>query len=117
MSSSGTVTATANLGIYSNSACTTPWSSLAWGTLTPGTTTTQAIYIKNIGNSLSLTLNMTTSNWNPTTANGPITLTWNRENTRLTPGQSVAANLTLTVSSNITDVTNFSVQINITGAN
>jgi len=92
-------------------------SSINWGTLTPGTPITQTIYVKNTGSGLSLALSMGTSSWTPAGANGPITLTWNQEGTRLQPGQSVAATLTLTVSSTIADVTNFSVQINITGTN
>ena len=113
----GKVTGSADLGVYSNSACTTPLSSINWGNLTAGGKITQTIYIKNTSNSLALTLRMGTSNWTPTSANGPITLTWNQEGKRLQPGQSVAATLTLTVSSNIADVTNFSVQISITGTN
>ena len=116
LSSSGsvTVTSTASLGIYSDSACTTPLTSISWGSLTPGGTTTQTIYIKNTG-TVSLTLSMATSNWSPTSANGPITITWNKAGTVLSSGQSTSAVLTLTVSSGITDITSFSVQISITG--
>jgi hypothetical protein len=75
------------------------------------------VYLKNTSSGLSLALNMTASNWTPASANGPITLTWNQEGTRLQPGQSVAATLTLAVSSTIVDVTNFNVQISIFGTN
>jgi len=92
-------------------------SSINWGTLTPGTNITQTIYVKNTGVGLSLALSMGTSSWTPAGANGPMTLTWNQENTRLNPNQSVAAVLTLSVSSTIADVTTFSVQINLTGTN
>jgi hypothetical protein len=117
VSSTGAVSTSANLGVYSDSACTTSLGSVSWGTLTPGGTITKTIYVKNTGSGLSLTLNMTTSSWSPASANGPITITWNREGTRLTPGQSTTATLTLTVSSSIVDITNFSVKINITGTN
>lgn len=116
MPTSGTVNVSANLGVDSDSACTIPVTSINWGTLNPGGNTAQTVYIKNTGSGLSLALNMTTSNWS-TGANGQITLTWNQENTRLNPGQSVAAILTLNVSPTIADVTNFSVQITITGTN
>ncbi len=105
------------MGVYSNSACTTPLTTINWGNLTAGATINQTIYIKNIGSGLSLALSMGTTSWTPASANGPITLTWNQEGTRLNPNQSVAATLTLTVSSGINDVTNFSVQINIAGTN
>jgi len=117
MSSSGSVTTSAGLGVYSNSACTTSLSSINWGTLTAGGTTTQTIYVKNISSGLSLTLNMTTSSWSPASANGPITITWNQQSTDLQPGASVAAILTLTVSSSIVDITDFSVNIMIGGTN
>jgi len=105
------------LGVFSNSACTTPLTSINWGSLTVGGNKTQTIYIKNTSSGLALTLSMATSNLNPAGANGPITLTCNLGGTRLQPGQSVAATITLTLSSAVVDVTNFSVQINITGTN
>ena len=60
---------------------------------------------------------MTTLNWSPANANGPITLTWNQEGTKLQPGASVPAILTLSVSSSIIDITSFSIQINVIGTN
>ena len=115
LSTTGEVNVSANLGVYSNSECTTQINTISWGTLEPGGSTTQTIYIKNTGSGVSLSLSMTTTNWNPASANGPITITWNRENTILSPGQSTSATITLTVSPSISDVTNFSVQISITG--
>jgi hypothetical protein len=111
------VSTSAGLAVYSNSACTTSLSSINWGTLTAGGTTTQTIYVKNTSSGLSLTLNMTTSSWSPASANGPIAIKWNQQSTVLQPGASVAAVLTLTVSSSISGVTSFSVNINIGGTN
>jgi len=115
--SNGAVTTSANCGLYSDSACTTPLSSIDWGVLTAGGTVTQTIYVKNTGSGLPLTLNMTTTNWSPASANGPITVTWDQEGTILSPGQSIAATLTLAVSSSEIGLTNFGVQISITGTN
>ena len=117
LSSTGTVTTSAGLGVYSNSGCTTPLSSINWGTLTIGETANQTIYVKNTSTGLSLTLNMATSSWSPASASGYITITWNQQSTDLQPGASVTAVLTLTVSSSIVDVTNFNVNINIGGTN
>jgi len=117
LASSGTVSTSANLAVYADSGCTQPLSSISWGTLTPGGAITQTIYLKNTSNGLSLTLSMTTNSWSPTSANGPITITWDQEGTILQPAQSVAATLTLTVSSSISDITGFSVNISITGTN
>jgi len=113
VSSSGTVTAI-NVGVYSDSGCTQALTSIDWGTLEPGDTTTKTIYVKNTGNS-QITLSMTTTGWSPSGANGPITVTWNRGGTTLSAGQSTAATLTLSVSSEITGITSFSVNIVITG--
>jgi hypothetical protein len=113
VSSSGTVTAV-NVGVYSDSACTQTLTSINWGTIAPGGSVTSTIYVKNTGN-VQITLSMTKTNWNPPGADGPITLTWNKEATTLSAGASTAATLTLTVSSSISGITTFSVNIVITG--
>ena len=110
----GTVSAF-NVGVYTNSACTSNCTSISVGTITPGNSNTYTVYVKNTGN-VPMTLSLTTSGWNPTAANGPITLTWNREDYRLAAGTSVSATLTLTVSSSIsTSITAFSFNAAITG--
>ncbi|MCW4047988.1 MAG: hypothetical protein NWE99_10610 [Candidatus Bathyarchaeota archaeon] len=112
--SSGTITAV-NVGVYTDSACTTNCTSISWGTIAPGNTTTRTVYVKNTGN-VPVTLSMATSGWNPTAANGPITLSWNCTGTVLNAGQVAAATLTLSVSSSISSsITSFSFNIAITG--
>jgi hypothetical protein len=113
VSSSGTITAV-NVGVYSDSSCTQTLTSIDWGTISPGGSVTTTIYVKNTGNA-PITLSMTKTNWNPASADGPITLTWNRENAVLSVGQSTAATLTLSVSYSISGITTFSVNIVITG--
>jgi hypothetical protein len=114
VSSSGTVTAI-NVGVYSNSACTQTLTSIDWGSVSPGGFVIKIIYVKNTGNA-QITLSMTTANWSPSGANGPITLTWNRESTTLYPGQSTDATVTLSVSSSVSGITSFSVNVVITGS-
>jgi hypothetical protein len=112
--SNGTVTAV-NVGVYSDSACTQNLTSIDWGTIAPGNLSTRTIYVKNTG-TVPMTLNMTTTGWNPTNANGPIALSWNRESYALNANQSISAVLTLTVSSSInSSITTFNVNIVITG--
>ena len=113
VSSSGTVTAI-NVGVYSDSACTQTVTSIDWGTISPGNSATRTVYVKNTGNA-QITLSMTKANWNPAGADGPITLTWNRESTTLSVGASTSALFTLSVSSGISGITAFSVNIVITG--
>ncbi len=115
LTTNGSINVTPNLGLYSDSACTISLSTLDWGAITAGNSITKTVYVKNTGTGTSLTLSLSTSNWTPTAANGPLTISWDNEGTRLTPGQSTAATITLASSSSIVDVTTFSVQILISG--
>jgi len=112
--SAGTVSTSPNIGVYSNSACTSNLTSIPWGSLASGGSTTQTIYVKNTGTG-TLTLGLSATNWSPAQASTYITVSWDKQGTQLTAGQSIQATVTLTVSSNITGITNFSNTISITG--
>ena len=113
--SNGTVLSTINVGVYNDQVCAQNCTSINWSTIAPGSSTTKTFYVKNTG-TLPMTLNMATSGWNPSNANGPITLGWNREGTVLNASQSINATLTLTVSPTIdSSITDFSFNITITG--
>ena len=113
VSSGGTITAV-NVGVYTDSACTQNCTSIDWGTLAPGASTTRTIYVKNTG-TIPVTLSMTATSWVPSNANTYLTLTWNRESYVLAAGSSVSATLTLTASSSAGSITTFSFNIIITG--
>ena len=113
MSSSGVVTSP-NIGLYSDSSCTTNMTSINWGSVAAGGTVTQTVYVKNTGTG-TMSLGLAVSNWLPSGASTYITISWNKQGTQLSAGQSVAATLTLTVSSNITGITTFSNTITISG--
>lgn len=102
------------MGVYSDSACTQTLTSIAWGTVAPGGSTSRTIYVKNTG-TVQMTLSMTKASWNPAGANGPITITWDKESSNVVPGAVATATLTLTVSSSISGITNYSVDITIAG--
>ena len=110
---SGTINAV-NLGVYSYSACTQTVTSLNVGTLNPGGTGTQTVYVKNTGN-VAETLTMTTGNWVPSGAGSSLTLSWNRQSTVLAAGASIQATLTLTAASNTGTITTFSCDVTLTG--
>lgn len=115
MPSNGTVMSSVNVSVYNDQACTQNCTSINWGSLAPGSSTSKTIYVKNTG-TLPMALNMTTIGWNPSEANGPIALSWNRNGAVLNASQSISATLTLTVSSSInSSITNFSFNITITG--
>ena len=106
--------AKAKLEVYSNSLCTQKITSINWGKIAPESSISKTVYVKNLGTT-PLMLTMSKTNWNPTTANDSITLTWNRESTILAPNQIISANFTLGVSSSISGITSFSMNIIITG--
>jgi hypothetical protein len=109
----GTINAV-NLGVFSDSACSQTTTALNVGTISPGGTATQTIYIKNIGN-IPETLTMTTNNWTPSSASSLLTLTWNRQNTVLNATQSIQATLTLTAAANTGSLSTFSCDVTISG--
>jgi len=114
-----TISNTGNLkaigvGVYLDSSCTNPVSSIDWEVLDPGAKVNRTIYVRNEGN-VAVTLSMTTGNWNPSSASSYITLTWNREGYVLSTESVVKAVLTLSVSSSISAITSFSFDIIISG--
>ena len=111
--STGTVS-TVNVGVYSDSSCTQQLTSISWGSVAPGSSAARTVYVKNTGTN-QITLTMTKANWNPISANGPITITWDKESTTLTANQIATATLTLSVSSSISLITTFNVDVVITG--
>jgi len=111
--SSGNIAAI-NVGLFIDYACTQRLESIDWGDIAPGESVTKAIYLKNTGNT-EISLSMTADNWNPSIANGPISLTWNKEGSLLNPGGVTSATLTLTTDEDISGITNFSVSILIIG--
>ncbi len=103
-----------NVGVYQDSACTQSLSAINWGTLAPGTSANRTIYVKNTGNA-ALTLNMTATAWNPSTASSFITLTWDRQNSQLAAGNIVSALLILSVSAGVNGFTDFNCTTIISG--
>jgi hypothetical protein len=116
LSSAGSIQiqTSAEIGVYSNPQCTTPLTSLSWGTLEPGGSQTRDCYIKNEGDT-ALTLSLETSNWNPTEAASHLTLNWNYNENPVDPDAVVHVTFTLSVSPNIQGITSFSFDINIVG--
>jgi len=112
-SSSGSITSM-NIKIYSDSECNDPCSNIDWGILTPGNSTTYTIYLKNSGNK-PIILSLISDNWIPINANNYLSLIWDKENSKLDPGQTTLALLTLTSELNMNSITNFDFNIIING--
>jgi hypothetical protein len=111
--SSGTLKAV-NVSVYWDSGCTNATTTINWGILSPNTSKTATLYVRNDGNAV-VNLTLTTQSWSPANASNYIGLNWNKEKTLVNPGSNVTAVLTLSVSSNITGITNFTFDIVITG--
>jgi len=115
VSNNGAVKAV-SVNLYWDEGCTSNVDSISWGLLQPGMTVNKTIYISNNHPTRSVKLNMATENWTPEVANGPITVTWNRENQVLPAGVVIEAIMTLSVSPNIVEnFTNFSFDMAIIG--
>jgi hypothetical protein len=114
LDSSGTITTSPNIAIYTNSACTNKLTSISWGSITAGGSTTQTIYVKNTGTG-TLTLGLSSTNWSSAQASTYITVSWDKQGTQLSAGQSIQAIVTTTISPSITGITSFSNTISISG--
>lgn len=77
-----------------------------WGTLDPGSTTDKLVYVKNDG-SVQISLSIATEAWIPVQASDYLTLSWNYTGQILNPNDQIPAILTLTVSSDVADITTF----------
>jgi len=102
------------LGIYWNSNCTTKVTSIDWGNMTPGREKTTSFYIRNEGSS-PMFLAGIDKNWNPTTTQSYIYFTFDSDDQKIQPGQTKKVTCTLTVSVEITNISNYSFDILLLG--
>jgi len=105
---------TESVGVYWDSKCTKRIFSIDWGTLTPGSTKSIVVYIRNEVEE-RIYLIMSTTNWNPSKASDYITLRWNYTGQRINPGEALQITLTLSISRQIEGITSFSFDILVTG--
>ncbi len=105
ISSVGTFKAV-GIGVYWDENLTRSVNALDWGYLTPGSQKSFTVYISNEG-ALPVTLNISTSNWRPTTASNYMTLTWNYNGQTLTADKTIPVKITLTISADITGISTF----------
>jgi len=106
---------TVGVTVWQDINITTQVTLIDWGVITPNENTTFTCYIKSEANVPS-TLFLSTENWQPTNATTWINLSWNLEGAPIDVGEVLQANLTLTVSPDIENVTNFSFDIIINGS-
>jgi hypothetical protein len=114
ISNVGTLKLSAGMGLYWDSGFTNAVTALNWESMSPGTTKSYSIYIRNEG-SLPLTLSMSTANWSPSSASNYLTLTWNYNGQTVNANDYVQVTFTLAVSSGVTGISSFSFDINLVG--
>lgn len=102
------------VSVYWENSCENNVTSINWGLVEPGSEHDVRVWIRNEG-TVPVTLSMTTGNWSPSAASAHITVGWNRDSYGLGSGNLVEAVITLSVSQEITDVTDFSFDITIVG--
>jgi len=101
-------------GVYWNSNCTSRVTSINWGNMTPGQEKTTLFYIRNEASS-PMFLAGIDKNWNPTTAQSHIHFTFDSDNQKIQAGQTKKVTCTLTVSIEITNISNYSFDILLLG--
>jgi hypothetical protein len=103
----GNIRTSVGIEVYTNPQTTTLCTEIDWGTLNEGVSITKTVYVKSTANNTQ-TLHMATSDWTPTNAASLITLSWNRENAAILPGEILVATLTLTTAADMANVDAFS---------
>jgi hypothetical protein len=103
------------IGVYWDNSRTNRVTEINWGLLEPGNKKSFTIYISNEGNA-PLTLSMSTSNWNPSSAANYLTLTWSNIGQRINAGVTAQLTLTLTVSPTVSGINSFNFDIIAVGS-
>lgn len=93
--------------VYEDRALTTLATSMDWGIIEPGDVETKVVYVKLDGNTPTKLL-LYTDNFNPPEAQAYISVTWNVTGAYHPAGSVVPAEITLDLSSSVTEIIDFS---------
>jgi len=113
LSSHGAVKAF-GVGIYGDSNCSLPVEYIDWGLVEPGLASNVTFYIRNEGN-YAVTLFLEAENWDPENASDYLTLKWDYADQIIDPDETFHVTLSLLASSDIEDVSDFSLDVIISG--
>jgi len=103
------------VGVYWDSDLSKGVSSINWGTLTPGSKKSIAVYVHNEGEEPAY-LSLWTTDWDPSEASGYLNLGWDYSGQQISPGKNLRISLTLSASRNIQGISSFSFDIIITAS-
>ncbi len=101
----GTVEAV-GVGVYWDSGCSKAVSSIDWGVLTQGGTKNVTVYVRN-EETENVTLSVITNNWSPSNAVNFMALSWDYAGNLIASSEIVEIKLTLSISSDIREITSF----------
>ncbi len=102
------------VGVYWDSTCSKPVSSVSWGTMTPGGSKSFTVYVRNEG-AETIAVSVMPLNWTPTGASYYMRFTWTSTNTTVAPGKVVKIVSKLEVSPEIKGISTFSFTILFSG--
>lgn len=108
------VTADSGIGVYWDQAATNSCRSIYWGWLTPGTSKSLVVYLKNERYE-PMFYSVTTNQWNPINASQYMALYSDYYGGQANPGSVIPVSLTLSVSDDIFGISDFSFDIIIKG--
>lgn len=114
ISNTATITSI-GVSVWQDSNLTIQVGFIDWGVIDPGENKTLVYYVKSEAN-IPSTLSLTTENWQPSNASTWISLSWNLEGVIIDVAEAVEAQLTLSVSPDIENITSFSFDIVISGS-
>lgn len=98
------------VGVYQDANCSIAVEYLDWRTLEPGSAENITVYVRNEGNRAA-TLFLETNNWNPVNASSYMTVSWDYSGQTLNPTENSRITLTLSISSDVKDIVDFSFDI------
>jgi len=98
------------VGVYQDANCSVAVKYLDWGTLELSSAKNITLYVRNEGNHAA-TLFLTTNNWSPVNASSYMALSWNYSGVVLSPMENIGVVLTLSVSSAVKNIVDFSFDV------
>ena len=88
------------VGVYWDSNCSVPVSSIDWGLIEPGLASNVTFYVRNEGN-YAVTLFLSAENWTPENASNYLSLRWDYVGQIINPSETVQATFSLLASPDI----------------
>lgn len=104
------------VGVYWDSGCTDAVEKIGWGVLSPDSISSVDIHVRNEEEETVLFLFLNTLSWNPPETSLFMTLSWNYDREEIVANDTLLLRLTLSVSSDITGITEFGFYITIFGS-